>query len=89
MYVECLPHVAAVREKPLAISWYDITTLVLSPSAFQLPCADERDDAGLLLDMLTDSNEVDALRTLYGADLVHLITKQDIIYRDDPICGLA
>ena len=67
-------------------------TLAPSPSAFQLPYVDERDDAEAVLDTLTYDEDVDALRTMYGADLVHLITKENILAGGPNffrICGIA
>ncbi|CAM9760210.1 unnamed protein product [Ascophyllum nodosum] len=57
-----------------------------------LPYVDENDDAEVVLDTLTFSDDVDALRTLYGADLIHLITKQNILAGSPNffrICGVA
>ena len=89
--LECSPHAAVVRDKPRAITRYDTTMLVLSSSAFQLLYDDdENDNAGLSLDELKGNDEVATLRNSTGADLVHLITKDDIIGRSgNDICGVA
>ncbi|CAM9759794.1 unnamed protein product [Ascophyllum nodosum] len=66
----------------------EVTVVRVQP----LPYVDESDDAGAVLNTLTYSEDVDALRTMYGADLVHLITKENMLAGgpdSSRICGLA